>query len=132
MFEISDTLDKRFMAMEFVDYLQEMHDRIERISHRPKSNSAYNECNALTRHIKQRVVTELNLTWEEFDMKIGRNLRLSEKILDSYNHVQSDKRKSELIKEFVDNYAYDLASFTRTAQRKKNENPNTSFDADEI
>jgi len=131
MFEISETLEKRLKEMDFVDYLQYMHDRLESISHHPKTNTAYSECQTLTLHIKHRIVTEFKLTWEEFDLKIGKNLRKSEDILDLYRHSESDKRKSERIKEFVDEYTYDLSSFIRAAKRRK-ENPNTTINYEEI
>lgn len=131
MFEISDTLDKRLKEMDFVDYLQYMHDRIENISHRPKTNTAYSECRTLTMHIKHRIVTELKLTWEDFDMKIGKNLHKSEEILDLYSFSESDKRKTDRIKEFVDDYTYDLFNFIRFAKRRK-ENPGTTIEDEEV
>lgn len=131
MFEISETLDKRLKEMDFVEYLQYMHDRLEGISHRPKSNAAYSECRTLTLHIKHRIVTEFKLTWEDFDMKIGKNLRQSEEILDLYGFSDSDKRKASRIKEFVDEYTYDLSSFIRAAKRRK-ENPNTTINEEEV
>jgi hypothetical protein len=131
MFEISETLDKRLKEMDFVDYLQYMHDRLENISHRPKTNTAYSECRTLTLHIKHRIVTEFKLSWEDFDIKIGKNLRQSEEILDLYGHSESDKRKSARIKEFVDEYTYDLSSFIKAAKRRK-ENPNTTIGEEEI
>jgi len=131
MFEISDTLDKRLKEMDYADYLQYMYDRLENISHRPKSNSAYSECRELALHIKHRIVAEFKLSWEDFNMKIGRNLRQSEGILDLYGHSESDKRKDARIKEFIDNYTYDLSSLLMAAKRKK-ENPNTTIEDEEI
>ncbi len=131
MFEISDAQDKRLKEMDFVDYLQELHDRLERITHRPKSNSAYSECRTLTLHIKHRMVTEFKLSWEDLDMKIGKNLRQSEEILDLYGQSESDQRKAVRIKEFIDEYTYDLSSLIRAAKRRK-ENPDTTINEDEI
>lgn len=131
MYEISEVLDKKLKEMDFVEYLQSMHDWLERIVHRSKSNSAYDECRTLTRHIKSRIVRELKLTWEDFDMKVGKNLRQSEEILDLYSLKESDKRKAARIKEFVDEYTYDLSGFLRAAKRRK-ENPGTTIDEEEV
>lgn len=131
MFTISDELNKKLQEMDFVDYLERMHDWIEGISHRNKSNSAHAECRDLVHNIKVRIVQELNLTWEDYDMKIGKNLRQSAEILDLYDSRESDKKKSARIKEFVDEYTYDLSNFIRAAKRRK-ENPSTPIEDEEI
>lgn len=131
MFEISDKEDERLKAMDFLEYLKEMHGRLERISHRSKSNSAYSECYTLANHIKYRIVKEYKLTWEDFDNKIGKNLRASADILNLYSTGESDKRKSARIKEFVDEYTYDLSNFIRARERRK-ENPSSPIDENEV
>ena len=78
----------RLNSLSFLDYLKEMHTRIEGIRHTPKSNSAYSESRDLCNDIKHRVVKELHLTWEDWNK---RNLRRSEDILDLYSHSDSDK-----------------------------------------
>lgn len=108
-----------------------MHDRIEAISHRPKTNSAYSECRTSAGHIKHRIVSELKISWEDFNMKFGRNLRQSEDILELYGPNDSDKNKTSRINEFVDNYSYDLSSFLRAAKRRK-ESPNKPIDDNDL
>lgn len=131
MFELSDKANERLANMPFLEYLKSMHERIESIQHHSKSNSAYEECRALALHIRSRIVKELRLSWEDFDMKIGRNLRLSEEKLDMYNFRDSDSKKAYRIKEFVDEYTYDLSNLIRAFERRK-ENPETSIEEDEI
>lgn len=131
MYEISETLDKGLQSLPFIEYLKRMYDWLEGIQHRPKSNSAYDECRAIARHIKYRIVKEYKLSWEDFDMKIGKNLRQSEEVLDLYGHGESDKRKGARIKEFIDDYTYDLHSFIRARDRQE-QNPGTTIHEDEI
>lgn len=131
MYEISDKNEERLANMPILEYLKAMHDRIETIQHRSKSNSAYEECTVFAHHIRSRIVKELKLTWQEFDMGIGRNLRQSEDILDLYSTRDSDKRKADRIKEFVSEYTYDLSSIIRAFERRK-ENPNTPIENDEV
>lgn len=116
--------------MDIIDYLQEMCERVRRISHRAKSNSAYEDCRTLTRHIKYRIVREFKLSWEDFDKKACKNLARSESILDLYGFTESDRRKRERIMEFVKEYTYDLSSFIRTIERR-NENPDMQVSDDD-
>ena len=118
----------RLNSLSFLDYLKEMHSRIEGIRHSPKSNSAYTEARDLCNDIKYRIVKELHLTWEDWNK---RNLRQSEDILDLYSHSESDKRKAARIAEFVDEYSYDLHSMIMARERHK-ENPDTPIEDEEV
>ena len=98
MFDISEEQDKRLKALPMLEYLKYMQEQIKGISHRNKTNSAYSEAMEYVRHIKYRFVSEYKLTWEEFDLKFGHNLKLSADILDLYSNGESDKRKAARIK----------------------------------
>jgi len=130
MFEISETMEKKLQSLKLIDYLQVMHERIEEISHQSKTNTAYEQCQSFARHIKHRIVTEFKISWEDFDMNIGKNLRQSEEILDLYKYSDSDKKKSARIKEFVSEYTYDLSKLI-TKQKISIENSQTNFDPEE-
>lgn len=58
------------------------------------------------------------------------NLRQSEEILDLYNSRESDKRKSARIKEFVDEFTFDLHSYIMALERRK-ENPGSPIEDEE-
>lgn len=131
MNEISDSLKERLDKMDFIEYLNFMNDRLKNISHRPKTDSAYYHCMELTTHIKQRIVKELRLNWDDFNFKIGRNLKQSADILDLYKFSNSDKQKAERIREFISEYKYDLSNFIRAAERRK-DNPSSPIKEDEV
>jgi len=123
--------EERLAALPFLDYLKEMLSKIKSISHRPKTSYAYSEARELCRHIKHRFVQEYHLTWEDFDLKTGRHLRLSEDVLDKYRYCKSDKAKTEVIREFVKEYSYDLNNMILARERHK-ENPGTPIQDDEV
>lgn len=116
--------EERLAAMPFLEYLKEMLSKVKGIRHVNKSNVAYSDSRDLCRHIKSRFVKELKLTWEEFDTKIGHSLKLSEDELDKYRYAKSDKAKAAVIKDFVDNYSYDLQSYILARERNK-QSPDT-------
>ena len=117
----------RLNSLSFLDYLKEMHSKIEGVRHTPKSNSGYDDARTLCLDIKYRFVKELKITWEEFKIKQGRNLRQSEEVLDKYRYAKSDKAKSEVIKEFVSDYGYDLQSIIFAMDRHK-QDPNSAIE----
>ena len=132
MFEISEQLDKKLKELPFLDYLKYMHSRIEGLRHTPKSDRAYTEAKELSRHVITRYVQEYGLTWDDYDKKSpGRNLRLSESILDKYNTRASDSAKSDVIRDFVNDFSYDLSSMIRARERHK-ENPDTPIEDEPI
>lgn len=131
MDKISDVLDKRLKEMPLLDYLQSMHDKIENVRHYPKSNSAYDECREFSRHVKYRIVSEYKISWEDFNSKYGKNLKISEDILDLYSFSESDKRKEARIKEFIGEYTYDLKNKINAILRHK-QDANTPIEDDEI
>ena len=128
MFSLNEDL---FKKISFLEYLQYMYDRIKGITHRKKSNEAYSQAKEYTQHIRARFVKEYNLTWEEFDLKIGHHLKLSADILDMYSFKESEKRKEARIEEFKSDYLYDLGNMIRARERHK-ENPDTPIIDEEI
>jgi len=124
--------DERLSKLPFLDYLKEMHSRIKGIRHTNKSNSAYSEARELSHHIINRYIKEYNLTWENYNSQpAGQHLRLSAQKLELYNHKASDKRKGEVIAEFVREFEYDLMNMIRARERNK-ENPSTPIEDEPI
>jgi len=71
-------------------------------------STSYQELSDLVREIKYQCVTYFNLTWEQFNTGITRDLRLSEKILERYPSKGSMKRKDAVVGEFKKEYCYDI------------------------
>lgn len=105
--------------MELIQYLKDIHYEIERINHLSKSDSAYSKLTDLVRGVKARMVHDLRITWEDFDLKFGRHLKLSEDILHSYRLKGSDKSKNQVIEEFKKEYLYDLENKIRALELRE-------------
>jgi hypothetical protein len=102
----------------FVDFLQYMHDAIERISHRKKSDNAYYEAREAARIVIARFMKEHKVSWDSLHEHFeGNDLRLSQNKLDRYEFRDSDKRKEDVINEFVKEFTYDVNRMIASRRR---------------
>lgn len=66
------------------------------------------------RYIRTKVVLDLKIDWDDFDLKIGHDLYLSEQTsLEYHRKSMSSKRKREIIRDFRNNYLYDMKHLIR-------------------
>jgi|GEM_PF-2472163 len=79
----------------FAEKLKQLYDKLDRLSHRNKSDVSYNTA--------REIATELKSL-----MPNSNNIRLDVNILDDYSYKASDKRKTEVIAEFRKETMFDL------------------------
>lgn len=89
--------------LSFTEKLKKIYDKLDRLSHRKKSDFAYSEA--------QEIATEL-----KYLMPDSNNIRLDIKLLDDYSYKSSDKRKSEVIAEFRKETMFDLLPIINRGQ----------------
>lgn len=81
----------------FSEKLKRLYDKLDSLTHRRKSDIAYNTA--------REIATELKHL-----MPSSNNIRLGVKILDDYSYKASDKRKSEVIAEFRKETMFDFVA----------------------
>lgn len=79
----------------FTEKLKKAYDKLDRLSHRKKSDYAYSEAIEIANELKS-LLPDSN------------NIRLDIKILDNYSFKASDKRKNEVIVEFRKESMFDI------------------------
>jgi hypothetical protein len=93
----------------FLEFLKYIKENLPTIFHQSKSDSAYSKTMDLMRIIRNRIVSNYNFTWEEYESKHpGHDFWLDEQKLESYDRKDSDKRKNEIIEEFKSYLTDDL------------------------
>lgn len=92
----SVSFNNHFMSeLTFTEKLKKVYDKLDRLSHRKKSNFAYSEASEIATELKS-LLPDSN------------NIRLDIKILDNYSFKASDKRKTEVIAEFRKESMFDI------------------------
>jgi hypothetical protein len=79
----------------FTEKLKRVYDKLDRLSHRKKSDFAYSEAREIANELKS-LLPDSN------------NIKLDIKLLDDYSFKASDKRKSEVIAEFRKESMFDI------------------------
>jgi hypothetical protein len=86
------------IELTFIEKLNRVYEKLDRLSHIKKSDAAYSEANGIAR--------ELNYLLQD-----NNNIRIDIKILDKYSYSASDKQKSYIIDEFRKESMTDISNF---------------------
>lgn len=96
--------DKRYDQLAFLDYLKLMKDDISQIG-----DDQYGLARDFVRHITTRLITEKNLSWQNYmNDEEGNWLYSNNETLDRYNYAKSNKAKLQVMNEFKTHLKDDL------------------------